>query len=169
MPWDKCLTRSNRRIPHTGRFCVACTIVLVLIQHVIAIRLAWPNYAWRTNMYYFEGVLSIWSLFWPCCYGKLDFGRSIWVYEYMGLQEFRLFQILRVPVADLASEINGLFKGPVVIYSSSNLASLVTMEWVWSGLALSRQNRVWRLHSPPLQLGYLGQYHWNCRFRCLLH
>ena len=60
----------------------------------------------------------------------------------MGLQEFRLFQILRVPVADLASEINGLFKGPVVIYSSSNLASLVTMEWVWSGLAFSRQNRV---------------------------
>ena len=58
----------------------------------------------------------------------------------MGLQEFRLFQILRVPV-DLVSEIIGRFKGPVVIYSSSNLASLVTVEWVWSGLAFSRQNR----------------------------
>ena len=56
----------------------------------------------------------------------------------MGLQEFRLFRLFSL---DLESEIIGRFKGPVVIYSSSNLASLVKVEWVWSGLAFSRQNR----------------------------
>ena len=58
----------------------------------------------------------------------------------MGLQEFRLLHILRVPVG-IVSVIINRFKGPVVIYSSSNLASLATMDWMWSGLAFSRQNR----------------------------
>ena len=130
MPWDKCLTHSNRRIAHTGRFSVACTIVQALIQHVIAkFCLAWPNYAWRENIYYWEGFLYLKSFL-------TVFLQQTWLwYEYMGLQEFRLFQILRVPL-DLASEIIGRFEGPVVIYSSSNLASLATVEWVWSGSSI---------------------------------
>ena len=68
----------------------------------------------------------------------------------MGLQEFILFQILRVPV-DLVSEIITHFKGPVVIYSSSNLASLATVEWVWSGSGIfppKLRSRSWITSHP---------------------